>query len=231
MDIPLPSAADQHPTQNPNSMTPDYMSASTRSNTGRPADEIASEHGDDQNNMSSSFRENAMTASQYLRNVANNPNVQAGVDQIAGTAREIKLYVSTNPSSERAICLIGGFALMFTCFLYIIDVFLIFSMLPHYLTYWFLCVFGAAIATLNGHWALPTQELLLKYCYFLHVKDGRAFTFCFLGVLLIALNDWFANYITGIYLICTGIMIGMLAVQERRLAAEAPAENQVYDQM
>lgn len=48
------------------------------------------------------------------------------------------------------------------------------------------------------------------------------------GVLLVALDDWFANYMTGFYLVCTGGMCYFLAVQERR--AQVSAE-QVYDQM
>lgn len=116
-------------------------------------------------NVAAAAQSAAMSGSQFLQS----------------TTREIKLYISANPSSERAICLAAGASLLFTSSLWILDIPLLWRSLPKYLVYCFLAVFGGVISLLNGMWALPTQELILKYCYFLHVKDGRAFIFCFLG--------------------------------------------------
>ena len=61
----------------------------------------------------------------------------------SGSRREIKLYITTSPSSERAICFVGGVALMASCVFGILDVPLIWHDFPKYLVYWYLFALGA----------------------------------------------------------------------------------------
>lgn len=161
------------------------------------------------------------------------PHDEQGDSSGSGGRRKIELYITTTPSSEKAICFVGGCALMVASLLEIINIPLIWHDFPRYIVYWYLFAFGALVAVLNGQWALPTQEVLLKYFYFMHCKDGKGFVCCFLGALVVVVDAWWPNYIAGFWLFCTGVMCWGLHIQETRNANQQELEvrGEVYEQM
>jgi len=147
------------------------------------------------------------------RNAAGQP---IGAAPQRGGRRELKIYVTPEPSHTRAICFFAGVLLMFKAFLDIIIVWDIIY-LSYYVVNCFLFGIGAAIAIINGVWALPTQEMLIRYCYMLHTKDGRALIFVFLAAIVTALPGRISDvldYITGFWLLGSGIMCAILHVKE-----------------
>lgn len=131
--------------------------------------------------------------------------------------RELKIYVTAQPSHERAMCFIAGVVLMFHSVMYFFWLTMIFQHFPQYVLHLFMFCIGGVIAILNGVWALPTQEMLLRYCFMLHTKDGQALVFFFLGSIVLSVEDTYDtfDYIVFFWLWLTGIMCTVFYFRDR----------------
>ena len=117
---------------------------------------------------------------------------------------------------------------MFASFIHLFEVTYVISKPQQSLVFLYEFSFGAIICILNGIWFRPTQELLLKYAYFLHCQDGKAFFFCFIGALMAVEVSWYA-ILAGVWCFLTGIMCGVMHYKRQR--APEPQVNEVYGQM
>eukprot|EP00928_Gymnodinium_smaydae_P035043 TRINITY_DN24723_c0_g2_i1.p1 TRINITY_DN24723_c0_g2~~TRINITY_DN24723_c0_g2_i1.p1 ORF type:complete len:195 (+),score=41.86 TRINITY_DN24723_c0_g2_i1:65-649(+) len=138
----------------------------------------------------------AHTAGDYVNQQAINSAVNAAGHVLGEGAREIRVFIVTNPRSVHVVSFIGGLILAVVSFLSLFD---ILGALPdplHYVLNIYQCAFGLMICVIDGPPdRLPAlREAVLKHASFLHNNGSRAFFYLFVGCLC-GIQVWYLKVV------------------------------------